>query len=144
MRVRGPGFSLQGLEYTFRLVFTAGLHASVVQLINLSPSAQADESGRWACELRGRAATGQGFPLEPRKAACRWPTSFDLSPIRSSPTGEEPPVMLTRVRSTWRPRGLSKSVISRVLIRVTPFRVLITLLIAHLLSPLSLQVGIMK
>ena len=30
-------------------------------------------------------------------------------------------------RSTWRPRGLSKSVISRVIIRVTPFRVFITL-----------------
>ena len=42
--------------------------------------------------------------------------------------------------STWRPRGLSKSVISRVIIRVTPFRVLITLLITYLLSqsgPLS-------
>ena len=43
---------------------------------------------------------------------------------------------------TWRPRGLSKSVISRVIIRVTPFRVLITLLITQLLSPLGLQVGL--
>ena len=41
---------------------------------------------------------------------------------------------------SWRPRGRTKSVISRVLIRVTPFRVLITLLITHLLSPLGLQV----
>ena len=41
---------------------------------------------------------------------------------------------------TWRPRGLSKSVISRAIIRLTPFRVLITLLITHLLSPLGLQV----
>ena len=41
---------------------------------------------------------------------------------------------------TWRPRRLSKSVISRVRIRVTPSRVLITLLITYLLSPLSLQV----
>ena len=41
---------------------------------------------------------------------------------------------------TWRPRGLSKWVISRVIIRVTPFKVLITLLITHLLSPLGLQV----
>ena len=41
---------------------------------------------------------------------------------------------------TWRPRGLSKSVISRVILKVTPFRVLITLLITHLLSPLGLQV----
>ena len=40
----------------------------------------------------------------------------------------------------WRPRGLSKWVISRVIIRVTPFRVLITLLITHILSPLGLQV----
>ena len=30
--------------------------------------------------------------------------------------------------STWRPRGLSKSVISRVISWVTPFRVLITLI----------------
>ena len=43
--------------------------------------------------------------------------------------------------ATWRPRGLSKSVISRVTIRATPFRVLITLLITHLLSPLGLQVS---
>ena len=32
-------------------------------------------------------------------------------------------------------------VISRVIIRVTPFRALITLLITYLLSPLPLQVG---
>ena len=38
---------------------------------------------------------------------------------------------------TWRRRGLCKSVISRV----TPFRVLISLLITHLLSPLNLQVS---
>ena len=41
---------------------------------------------------------------------------------------------------TWRARGLSKSFISRVIIGVTPFRVLITLLITYLLSPLPLQV----
>ena len=41
---------------------------------------------------------------------------------------------------TWRPKRLSKSVTSRVIIRVTPFRVLITLLVTHLLSPLGLQV----
>ena len=35
-------------------------------------------------------------------------------------------------RGTWRFRGLSKSVISRVIIRVTPFRVLRTLPITHL------------
>ena len=40
--------------------------------------------------------------------------------------------------SAWRARGLSKSVISRVIIGVTPFRVLITLLITYLLSPLGL------
>ena len=47
---------------------------------------------------------------------------------------------------TWRHRGLSKSVISRVIIRVTPFRVLITLLITDLLSPLGPQVtsGLLK
>ena len=37
-------------------------------------------------------------------------------------------------------RALSKSFISRDIIGVTPFRVLITLLIAYLLSPLPLQV----
>ena len=37
--------------------------------------------------------------------------------------------------ATGKPRGLSKSVISRVIIRVTPLRVFITLLITHLLSP---------
>ena len=41
---------------------------------------------------------------------------------------------------SWRPRGLSKSVVSRVIVRVAPFRVLITLLTTHLLSPLDLQV----
>ena len=45
-----------------------------------------------------------------------------------------------RSPSTWRGRGLSKSFISRVIIGVTPFRVLITLLITYLLSPLPLQV----
>ena len=38
-------------------------------------------------------------------------------------------------------RALSKSFISRVIIGVTPFRVLITLLITYLLSPLPLQVN---
>ena len=36
--------------------------------------------------------------------------------------------------------GLSKLVISRFIIRVAPFRALITLLLTHLLSPLPLQV----
>ena len=36
---------------------------------------------------------------------------------------------------TWRPRGLSKSVISRDIIRVTPFRVLIIPLLTHSQSP---------
>ena len=39
-----------------------------------------------------------------------------------------------------RGRGLSKLVISRVIIRVTPFSALITLLKTYLLSPLPLQV----
>ena len=43
--------------------------------------------------------------------------------------------------ATERPRGLSKSVISRVIIGLTPFRVLITLLITYLPSPPSLQVS---
>ena len=43
--------------------------------------------------------------------------------------------------AAWRGRGLSKSCISRVVIGLTPFRVLITLLITYLLSPLPLQVG---
>ena len=43
---------------------------------------------------------------------------------------------------TWRGRGRSKQVISRAIIGVTPFRVLITLLITYLLSPLPLQVRV--
>ena len=45
---------------------------------------------------------------------------------------------------TWKGKGLSKWVISRVIIGVTPFRVLITLLIICLLSPLPLQVVCMS
>ena len=41
----------------------------------------------------------------------------------------------------WRPRALSKSFIGRFIIGVSPFRVLITLLITYLLSPLGLQVA---
>ena len=40
--------------------------------------------------------------------------------------------------------GLSKFVISRVIIRVTPFRALINLLITYLLSPLPLQVRVQR
>ena len=36
---------------------------------------------------------------------------------------------------SWRGRGLSKSFISRVMMGVAPFRVVITLLITYLLSP---------
>ena len=35
---------------------------------------------------------------------------------------------------TWRGRGLSKSFISRVIVGVAPFRVLITLLMTYLLT----------
>ena len=42
---------------------------------------------------------------------------------------------------TSRARALSKSFMSRVIIGVTPFRVLITLLITYLLSPLPLHVN---
>ena len=45
---------------------------------------------------------------------------------------------------TWKGRGLSKLVISGVIIRVTPCRALITLLITYLLSPLPLQVVPLK
>ena len=41
-------------------------------------------------------------------------------------------------RFTWRGRGLSKSFLSRVIVGVTPFRVLITLPMTYLLSPLPL------
>ena len=65
----------------------------------------------------------------------------------------EPPAALSSFRvgiqRSWKglssylvAQGLSKSVISRVIIGVTPFRVLITLLITHLLSPLGLLIGI--
>ena len=50
----------------------------------------------------------------------------------------------TIILTTYRGRGLSKLVISRVIIRVTPFRALITLLITYLLSPLPLQVEVIR
>ena len=43
---------------------------------------------------------------------------------------------------TWRGRGLSKPFISTVIIRVTPYRVLITLLVSYLLSPLFYKWGL--
>ena len=61
------------------------------------------------------------------------------SALASLSAGEEPPTKSLVL--TWRGRGLSKSFISRVIIGVTPVRVLITLLITYLLSPLPLQVG---
>ena len=48
--------------------------------------------------------------------------------------------MHRKIRDYFKGRGLSKLVISRDTIRVTPFRALITLLITYLLSPLPLQV----
>ena len=48
--------------------------------------------------------------------------------------------VVLKLYHTWRSRGLSKSFISRVIIGVTPFRVLTTLLMTYLLSPLPLQV----
>ena len=47
-------------------------------------------------------------------------------------------VTMPSVEPTWRVRGLSKSVISRVIIGATPFRVLIPPLITYLLSLLGL------
>ena len=59
-------------------------------------------------------------------------------PKALNPKDEDPP--LKKRDATWRPRGLSKSVRSRVIIRVTPFRVLITLLMTHLtLNPKPLN-----
>ena len=58
--------------------------------------------------------------------------------------GELRPGRVQDLESTvWgllRGRGLSKLVISRDTIRVSPFRALITLLITYLVSPLPLQV----
>ena len=45
------------------------------------------------------------------------------------------------VRRTWRPRGLSKWVISRVISTLNGVALIITLLITDLLSPLGLQEG---
>ena len=56
-------------------------------------------------------------------------------------TGSSKGYLLRALEFTWRGRGLSKLVISRVIIGVTPFRVLITPLISYLLSPLPLQAG---
>ena len=44
------------------------------------------------------------------------------------------------ILATWRPRGLSKWVISRVISTVNGVTLIITLLITELLSPLGLQV----
>ena len=44
---------------------------------------------------------------------------------------------------TWRPRGLSKWVISRVISTLNGVGLLITLLITDLLSPLGLQVHLL-
>ena len=46
----------------------------------------------------------------------------------------------TNTKLTCRARGLSKAFISTVISGVAPFRVVITLLITYLLSPLPLQV----
>ena len=48
--------------------------------------------------------------------------------------------LLMKHTPSWMGRGLSKLAISRVIIRVTPFRALIALLITYLLGPLPLQV----
>ena len=52
------------------------------------------------------------------------------------------PQTLNPISPTWRARGLSKSFIGRAIIGVSPVRVLITLLISYLLSPLPLQVAL--
>ena len=44
--------------------------------------------------------------------------------------------------SAWRPRGLSKWVISRVISTLNGVALIVTLLITDLLSPLTLQVGL--
>ena len=49
-----------------------------------------------------------------------------------------------RFMGTWRSKGLSKSIISRVMIGVTPFRVLITLLKTYLLSPPGSKKGLCR
>ena len=51
-------------------------------------------------------------------------------------------VTYSATKLTWRGRGLSKSFISRLIIGVTPFRVLIPAPITYLLSPLPLQVDL--
>ena len=50
-------------------------------------------------------------------------------------------VQVSGFGATWRGRGLSKFVISRVIIRANPFRALMTLLITYLVSPLPFQVN---
>ena len=46
-----------------------------------------------------------------------------------------------RLPPTWRPRKLSKWVISRVVSTLNGVTLIITLLVTHLLSPLGLQVS---
>ena len=51
-------------------------------------------------------------------------------------------LLITPLITTWRPRGLSKWVISRVVSTLNGVTLMITLLITDLLSPLGLQVPV--
>ena len=78
-----------------------------------------------------------GRPLTPNPQNRRPRHSFD--PIHEGAELLVLGVLKFFCAPTRRGRGLSKLVISRVKIRVTPLRALITLLITYLLSPLPLQ-----
>ena len=84
---------------------------------------------------------GLSFLLRPREIAVRAPPRRESKGHRGA-AARDRGGRDARGKSTWRGRGLSKSFISRVIIGV-PFRVLITLLITYLLSPLPLQVGVL-
>ena len=90
-----------------------------------------------ACSLFGFWFLASGSPqvlccLPSKESRPRDSTSSTLSCTSQrlqNPIVKEYTSNYRRIPSTWRGRGLSKSFISRVIIGVTPFRVLITLLI---------------
>ena len=77
--------------------------------------------------------------MEPKSETSPKALHREAFTFRSIGTSDRSPGIAV-TKCTWRGRGPSKSFISRVSIGVTPFRVLITLLITYLLSPLPLQV----
>ena len=78
--------------------------------------------------------------LEPKSLSAYVRQAQVASSTEGSYVGNYGPVLFVRVPITWRPRALSKWVISRVLSTLNGVTLIITLLITDLLSPRGLQV----